>query len=48
MFEQERPMVLFRLSKKILLAKKPHFAQNPFVMRLFFDNCLVKPGFAAC
>jgi hypothetical protein len=48
MFEPERPMVLFQPSKKYLLAKKPHFAQTFFVMRLFSENCLVRPEFAAC
>jgi len=48
MFKRERPIVFFQLNKKYLLAKGPHFAQNFFVMRLFSENCLVKPESAAC
>jgi hypothetical protein len=41
-------MVFFQLRKKYLLAKKPHFAQTFFAMRLFSENCFAKPEFAAC
>jgi hypothetical protein len=41
-------MVLFLASKKYMLAKKPHFTQTFFVMRLFSENCFIKPEFAAC